>query len=387
MTGRAVRLLVASALVFTCATVVSATAASLQPANSATLRPASRVTPPARTFSLLATGDVLTESAVIDAAAAFAPGTGVRYEFAPLLASITPMIAAADIAICHMETPIGVLGERAGIYGDSPFGGHRLLAPYEIAAALKRIGFDRCSTASNHSNDLDESGIDTTLAALDAAGLSHVGTARSPEEANTTLITVNGVRLAHLSYTRFSNSVLPTDPWRLNFAASAQQVATAVDAARAAGAEVVVVSVHIHQELLPAPLPDDRQFITDLTALTHIDLIVEHGPHVIQPIEKVNGTWVYWSVGNFMSGMGTPGRGVYADPRTLDELAATARFTETAPGVFTVEPWPVLLCTDPFTRAVYAPIASTPSAALPPVVVAGLRACIDRSIAAVPGLH
>jgi poly-gamma-glutamate synthesis protein (capsule biosynthesis protein) len=385
--ARAARALIAGALIVVSALADSATTASSEPAQDGPLLPAARLAAPARTFSLVATGDVLTESAVIDAAAALAPGTGRRYEFAPLLSSITPMLESADIAICHMETPIGLPGERAGIYGSSQFGGHLLLAPYEIADALKRIGFDRCSTASNHSNDLAEPGIDTTLAALDAAGISHAGTARNPAEATTTLLTVNGVRLAHLSYTRYSNTALPADPWRLNFAASAEQVAAAVDAARAAGAEVVVVSVHIYQELLPAPLPADRQFIADLTALTHIDLVVEHGPHVIQPVEKVNGTWVYWSVGNFISGMGTPGRGVYADPRTLDELAAAARFTETAPGVFDVEPWPVLLCNDPFTRAVYAPIAATPEPALPAIVRTSLQSCIDRSTAAVAGLH
>lgn len=362
---RAARLVVSSVLICTTALVVGASTATT--ATTATtdlvvtsqLHPALRLTPPPRSFSLIATGDVLTESAVNDAAAAAASGTGRRYDFAPLFGPITPMVSSADIAICHMEIPIGVQGERAGIYGSSPFGGHLLLAPYEIATDLERAGFDRCSTASNHSNDLAESGIDTTLAALDAAGISHAGTARSSSEATTALLTVNGVRLAHLSYTRYSNTPVPGDPWRLNFAASPAQAAADVNAARAAGAEVVVVSVHIVQELLPTPLPADRQFITDLTALSHIDLVVEHGPHVVQPVEKVNGTWVYWSVGNLISGMGTPGRGVFADPRTLEELAATARFTETAPGVFGVETWPVLLCNDPFTRKVYTPVGGS----------------------------
>jgi poly-gamma-glutamate synthesis protein (capsule biosynthesis protein) len=286
-----------------------------------------------------------------------------------------------------MEIPIGVPGERAGIYGISPFGGNLLLAPYEIAASLKRVGFDRCSTASNHSNDLGEAGVDTTLAALDAAGLGHTGTARNPAEAETTLVTVNGVRLAHLSYTRQSNTVLPADRWRVNFAVTAAQVASDVDAARAKGAEVVVVSLHIFQELLPAPLLEDRQFVTDLTALTHVDLVIEHGPHVLQPIEKVNGTWVYWSVGNFISGMGTASRGVYADPRTLDELAASARFTETSPGVFSVELWPVLLCNETFTRAVYAPITALADPSLSPVVHAELRDCIVRSLSVITDLH
>ena len=198
--------------------------------------------------------------------------------------------------------------------------------------------------------DLAESGIVSTLAALDAVGLSHVGTARFPAESGLSIVTVNGVRLADLAYTRYSNTVLSSDAWRVNFASSAAQVAADVIAARAAGADVVVVSLHLSKELSPAPAPEDRQFVVDLTALAHVDLVVEHGPHVIQPVERVNGTWVYWSVGNFIAGMGTASSGKYSDLRTLDGLAATARFTETSPGSFIVEPWPVLLCTEPFTR-------------------------------------
>ena len=125
----------------------------------------------------------------------------------------------------------------------------------------------------------------------------------------------------------------------------------------------------------------------DLTALAHVDLVIEHGPHVVQPLERVNGTWVYWSVGNFISGMGTPSRGVFADPRTLDELAASARFTETAPGVFSVEPWTVLLCNETASRTIYAPISALADRTLPPFVQAELAACLDRTRAVVPDLH
>ncbi|MEY2521743.1 MAG: hypothetical protein QOJ66_308 [Ilumatobacteraceae bacterium] len=392
MTGRRARVLCAGLLVWIVATIGSPTSARLhaavsEPANSDTLKPALRLAPPPRTFNLVATGDVVTESAVNFAAASLATGTGARYDFVPLFAPVTAMLSSADMAICHMEIPIGVPGERAGIYGRSPFGGNLLLAPYEIAASLRRAGFDRCSTASNHSSDLDEAGIDSTLGALDSAGVAHTGTARNQAEAQTTLVTVNGIRLAHLSYTRQSNTVLPPDPWRVNVALTAAQVAGDVDAARAKGAEIVVVSLHIFQELLPAPLPGDRQFVTDLTALTHIDLVIEHGPHVVQPLERVNGTWVYWSVGNFISGMGTPGRGPFADPRTLDELAASARFTETSPGVFRVDPWPVLLCNETFTRAVYAPITALADPSLSPVVRAELQDCIVRSLSVITDLH
>lgn len=364
--------------------------AVLLPVTQATgvtgLRPAVRLDPPLRSFSLVATGDVLTESPVTMAAAAFATGTAAQFDFAPVFGPITPMLSSVDIAICHMEMPIGTPGQRIGVYGRSPFGGNLILAPYEIADGLHRAGFDRCSTASNHSNDLGVPGIDSTLAALDAAGISHAGTASSPAGSSPSIMTVNGVRLAHLSYTRYSNTVLPADPWRINYVTTPAQVAADVNAVRAAGAEVVVVSLHISKELLSAPAPDDRQFVVDLTALTHIDLLVEHGPHVIQPVEQVNGTWVYWSVGNLISGMGVPSTGKYADLRTLDGIAAGARFTETASGSFAVEPWPVLLCVEPFTRLVYAPL-SMPAGSFPPVVRSEMDQCIQRSMPVVPNLH
>ena len=365
--------------------LVTAGAAAPQAEVASVTRQAVRSDPPPRSFSLVATGDILTENLVTAAAAAHAAGTGTRYAFAPLFAPVTEMLSAADIAICHMEMPIGAPGARIGVYGRSPFGGNLILAPYEVADGLRRAGFDRCSTASNHSNDLGPPGIATTLAALDAAGMSHVGTARSVADSAVGIVTVSGVRLAHLAYTRYSNTVLPAEPWRLNFAASPAQVAADVAAARTAGAEVVVVSVHLSKELLAAPIPEDRQFVTELTSLARVDLVVQHGPHVIQPVELVNGTWVYWSLGNFISGMGTPASGKYRDLRTLDGLAASARFTESSPGVFTVEPWTILLCLDPATRTIYAPIADlahAPSTARP-----ALEACIKRSTPVVANLH
>jgi Bacterial capsule synthesis protein PGA_cap len=374
---------VSSSLFACCATALVVTEAT---AITSATQPAVRLATPPRSFSLIATGDVLTESLVTSAAATQAAGTVARYDFAPLFAPVTAMLSSADIAICHMEMPIGAPGDRPGVYGRSPFGGNLILAPYEIAEGLRRAGFDRCSTASNHSNDLAEPGIDTTLAALDSAGITHVGTARSPAEAATSIITVNGVRLAHLAYTRYSNTVLPGEPWRVNFAATPAQVAADVNAARAAGAEVVVVSLHLSKELMSAPIPEDRQFVTDLTALAHIDLVIQHGPHVIQPVEQVNGTWVYWSVGNFISGMGTPSSGKYSDLRTLDGLAAAARFTESSSGAFTVDPWPVLLCNEPITRTIYAPSAAL-GQPLPPIVRSELEACIQRSALVVAGLH
>ncbi len=342
-----------------------------------------RRTPALRSFTVAAVGDVLTENAVLNAGSKFAQGSGQRYVFGPLFEPVRPIISAAHLAICHMEIPIGRPAERPGVYGRSPFGGNLLLAPYEIAAGLADAGFDRCSTASNHSYDLGNVGIDSTLEAFDATGISHEGTARHPDEAITDLVMVNGVKLAHLSYTRMSNTVRPRDAWRMNFASSAQQVIDATRAARRAGAEVVIVSVHISFELQHSPIARDRQFVEELTASGMVDLVIEHGPHVIQPIEQVNGTWVYWSLGNFASGMGMPGATRYGPP-TLDELMAWVRFEETTVGTFSVTPSSVLMCEEIFGRVVYPAKAALVDPSVTPELRRQLQACVDRSLRFVP---
>ncbi|MCU1396163.1 MAG: capA2 [Ilumatobacteraceae bacterium] len=358
----------------------------VQPSAAGVSAQAVRTDPPGRTFSVAATGDVLTEAAVNNAAAA-AAGPGVRYDFTPVLAAIAPDLHQADLAICHMEIPIGVPGQRPGVYGHSPFGGNLIAAPYEVADGLRDAGYDRCSTASNHSNDLGPVGIDTTLDALDAAGITHAGTARTPDESTPETFVVNGVRVAHLSYTTYSNTVLPADAWRLHYTTDPQDVVADVDAARAAGAEVVIVSVHISQELLTAPIPVDRAFITAITRDSHIDLVIEHGPHTIQPLEQVNGTWVYWSVGNLVSGMGWHVAGKYADPRTLDGLLATARFTETSPGRFSVDPTPVLICDEHVSRTVYPVTQTLADPSISPDRRDQLEQCLARSLPVVPNLR
>lgn len=347
---------------------------------------AQRTQPPGRTFTIAAVGDWLSEGLVNTAAAAAAP-PGVRYDHEPLLRPLTSILSNVDLAICHMEIPVGLPGAKAGFIGRGVYGTSLIAAPYEVAGDLKRVGFDRCSTASNHSNDLGNGGIDSTLNAFDAAGISHTGTARTPAEANPTPFTVNGVRVAHLSFARNSNTGFPLDEWRLERAVTATNVVGDVAAARAAGAEVVIVSLHVYVEMQKGPTAEDRALVNQIVAQSHPDLIVIHGPHVVQPVERVGDTLVYWSLGNFISGMGVPGRDKYSDLRTLDGLMATVRFTEQPDGSWVTEPWTVLLCNVTGSRAVYPGVTALFDPAITGTLRTKLEACFNRSTSVVADLH
>lgn len=345
-----------------------------------------RLSPPLRSFTVAAVGDFLSESSVNRAAATYAP-PGVRFDYAPLFAPISAIVQSADLSICHMETPVGAPGAVVGLVGKSAWGPNLLAAAAELPGDLARVGFDRCSTASNHSYDLGLDGIRTTLEALDAAGISHTGTARTAEEAVPKLIKVNGVKVGHLAFARNSNTGFPADEWPLRRAVTSTNVINDVATARAAGAEVVIVSVHVFVEMQNGPTADDRALIEQIVAGSHPDLIVIHGPHVVQPVERLNGTIVYWSLGNFISGMGVSGRGKYSDLRTLDGLMATVRFTEQPNGTWVAEPWTVLLCNLLGSRLVYPGVNTLADESISATLRTQLQACVARSAAVVNDLQ
>ncbi len=261
-----------------------------------------------------------------------------------------------------------------------------IAAPYEVADDLARVGFDRCSTASNHSYDLGEAGVATTLQALDDAGLGSVGTARNAAEAEPEMFVVDEIGVAHLAYALNSNTSWPRNEWSVRRVRDASSISTDVDAVRRRGAEIVIVSLHVFAEMRSTPTPDDRTLVEAMLAQTPVDLVVMHGPHTVQPMEIVDGVPVFWSLGNLVSGMGVEGRGKYSDLRSLDGLAAAVRFTERADGSFAADASPVGLCQMFESRVVYHGRSSVADVKLAAPIRRQIEACLARSEATVTGL-
>ena len=383
MAGRPRVALVTIALVGSIAAVATAaTAVGDGPADVG--RAADRVERPPASISIVAVGDVLPEARVRLSASRYGALTGSRFDFAPLFAPVQPIISAADLAICHMELPVGPAGGPYGNFGRSDFGGNRILAPYEIATGVRAAGFDACTTASNHSLDVGVDGIASTIEALTANGIASTGTATSAELARPTLVEIDGVTVGLVSYTVASNMFPPPEAWRLNFATHSGIISTAVEQARRDGAQIVLLSLHLAQELLPAPRPDDRALATAIVASSSVDAVFMHGPHVVQPFEYLDGTPVWWSLGNFISEMGPPSTGRYADPRTSDGLVAFLRFTERADGSFDHEARTIAICNDRIDRTVRAPVTDLARDDLPSSIRNDLAACAARTRALVP---
>ncbi|MEV5427685.1 CapA family protein [Streptomyces sp. NPDC052701] len=308
-------------------TVVLAAGAACQARNhqpSAPGRPAPSA-PGTGGFTLVAAGDVLPHASVVDRA--LFDGGGVAHDFRPMLSGVRSVVSAADLALCHTGTVYGENGDHT----DHPV----LTSPPEIAPALAETGYDSCATASEHTLDDGADGIHRTLDALDRAGVRHAGSARTEQEARTaTILHAGPAEVAHLSYTHAPDGfpLPPGRPWAVGLIDEAAILADA-RAARRAGADVVVVSVHWGTEWQDAP--DDRQLAlaARLTAARtggrpDIDLILGTHAHVPQAYEKVNGTWVVYGMGNQAAGVTENHQGVQ-DPR--GNQSTLGRFTFAPP--------------------------------------------------------
>ncbi|MCF3119791.1 CapA family protein [Streptomyces arenae] len=281
-----------------------------------------------RPFTLAASGDVLPHPSIIRRAQADAGGDG--YDFAPMLAGAKPVISKADLAICHMETVYGADGDYSGYPS--------FKSPPQVARALKATGYDSCSTASNHTLDAGAAGVRRTLDALDKAGVKHAGSARSAaEDKEPAWLRAGGAKVAQLAYTYGTNGhPLPQGkPWTVDLMRRDKIIAD-VRAARKAGADVVVVSLHWGTEWQDAP---DRQQLTlgkQLTASRtagrpDIDLILGTHAHVPQAYEKVGGrggTWVIYGMGDQIAGYMINHDGAH-DPR--GNQGSIGRFTFSPP--------------------------------------------------------
>jgi poly-gamma-glutamate capsule biosynthesis protein CapA/YwtB (metallophosphatase superfamily) len=328
--------------------------------------------PPApRTFTIVGSGDVLLHELLWAQASHDAAAQGrTGYEFGPLFTSVKPVISGADLAICHLETP---LGEPGG-----PFSGYPSFnVPPQVTTALADLGYDSCSTASNHSLDQGLRGVRRTLDALDAVGIRHAGTARSRTEwATPTLLSANGVVVGHLSYTwSFNGLKLPTStPWLAN-PIDVNTILADARLARIAGADVVVVSIHAGTEYQHAADSYQISLAHKLLENPDVDLVLGAHVHVVQPLERIGDKWIAYGMGNQVAWQSQA-------QDTRDGIMPRFTFTEVSPGVFRVtkaEVIPIHMWLDGTPARLYDVSAVLASSSVPKAIRSSCEASLRRT--------
>src|SRR3989344_97444 len=244
---------------------------------------------------LIATGDFIAHDAVNKNAE-----KDGSYDYLQFMKDFEPVFQTADIRFCN--DPILNGGKQFGITGYPNFN-----SPTEFVDDMNRLGCNLVNTASNHSFDKTQAVIDASVDAWAKQGnlLAVAGQNKNPEQHDMVhMFEVKGVKFAFLSYTTYLNKGTSPNNFGVNMFSkdfASKQIAEA----KAAGAKVIIVSMRWGTEYssaVNAAQKSNAQFLAD----QGVSLVLGHGPHVLQPVDKLKGsggneTVVWYSLGNFLN--------------------------------------------------------------------------------------
>jgi gamma-polyglutamate biosynthesis protein CapA len=221
-----------------------------------------------------------------------------RRGYASLLAEVAPLLPA-DYVSGNLER---VVSER----DDLPDADKVIHLAGEPAGldALADAGFTLLSLSNNHTMDHGLPGLEDTIAAVEAAGLEHVGAGADLDAAMEIHYGEhNGLTVASLSFTdayvqgfiarAFQGGVLDAEPD--TFGPLLQRAS--------AQADFVIAHFHWGEEYDFGPNGRQRE-LAELAAEAGADIIVGHHPHVLMPAEMIGDTLVLYSLGNFVFDQG-----------------------------------------------------------------------------------
>lgn len=199
-----------------------------------------------------------------------------------------------DLRYYNQETIIG--GDDRGYSGYPRFN-----TPSAFADTMRDIGFNMVSLANNHSMDQGVQGVLNSVNYWKNTDVMWNGQADSEETRTNYIIKEkNNITYAMLSYTEHTNGLpLPSDKPYLVNVWDDEKVKADVEYLRDK-VDVLIVAMHWGEEYTHVPTQSERtkaQFLADLG----VDIVIGAHPHVVQPIEKIGNTVIYYSLGNYLS--------------------------------------------------------------------------------------
>lgn len=210
---------------------------------------------------------------------------------------IKPLLNGHDLIIANLENPVGTKGTPDEVQeAHVTFRSHP-----DTLRILKELGVNAVSLGNNHMLDYGEAALIDTLECLDEYGIRHAGAGRNYEEANRPLVLeLSGRRLAILShvfiYSASTRMATLSRPGVADHRIG--RILANIREEKRNGCHVIV-TLHWGMEYSFYPLPyqmKQARMMIDNGA----SLILGHGPHYAQGVERYKDGHIVYSMGNFI---------------------------------------------------------------------------------------
>lgn len=193
------------------------------------------------------------------------------------LQNVREIFEKDDLTIVNMEGTFTNETSRA----DKTFA---FKASPEFVSILTGSSVEAANIANNHSHDYGEKSYTDTIQTLDDAGIESFGYERVK------VLDVKGIKVGVTGIYELATHEGCADDVKKN-----------IQALKEAGAQIIIANFHwgIEREYLPN---DTQKMLAHLAIDEGADLVIGHHPHVLQGVEKYNGKYIAYSLGNFCFG-------------------------------------------------------------------------------------
>ena len=258
-------------------------------------------------LSMVMVGDNLIHSSIYNEANRNANYDG--YDFKPMITMIKDKVKGYDLAYYNQETILG--GSELGLSDYPTFN-----SPYEAGDAMLDAGFNMVSLATNHTIDRGEKAVLNSCEYWKSkTDVLTAGSYCSEEDRNEVkVMEKNNITYTMLNYTYGTNgiaipkgkdylvNVWPMDynaDYGVGYEAFKETVREDVERVRDK-VDILIVAMHWGVEYTHTPTKYQKDAAEFLASLG-VDIVIGTHPHVVQPVEWIDDTIVFYSLGNFIS--------------------------------------------------------------------------------------
>ena len=206
--------------------------------------------------------------------------------------AVRSLIKGADLAIANMEE-VAVKNWSYHPHGMVFTGNPAYLL------GIRNAGFDWVSMANNHVGDFGTAGVVQSMGYLTKNGLLHGGAGLNTNAAHQpSIVTVSGVKVALLSYDTIANMYNATATTAGSAHMTTAWLKHDIKAARASGAQVVIVWPHWGIEYTTGP-SQTQQTLAHAAIDAGADIVIGNHPHWAEAMEVYKGKPIWYALGNF----------------------------------------------------------------------------------------
>lgn len=215
-----------------------------------------------------------------------------QYNFEYVFEDINNIMKKSNVNFYTQQSILG--GKDLGLTSYTNFN-----TPYDTATELAKVGFNTISLASYHANDRGVQGITNAINFLNENKISYSGISLNEEDRlKNSIIEKNGIKVALLGYT-MGSTIATNNTYSVSIY-SEEQVKKDYDSIKDQ-ADIIMVAID-YSNNRSLEVTEQEKTIANYLANLGVDIVIGNTGYSVQPIEKINNTLVFYSLGNMLSG-------------------------------------------------------------------------------------